>query len=227
MQKLIISIFLLILFCSPAFAQNYFGLTIGAVLPKDLDSENKSTATKLKDVNLSSGEMWGVKIGHILKSGILAVELEGFVIKNTDVNNEFYYYYPTSPNPPVNINADISMETLMFNIFVRTPNKKISPYAGLGMGCAWFHVYNIHTLLPPGYFWDATGSRYYSYGDANDIAFMYQFLGGISIELTKNILLNVDARFLQAKFDIKKETDFNIEATYKTYMVTTGLNFLF
>lgn len=230
MKNLFILICLFLLFSSPAIAEtknNYVGFIIGAAFPLDLESENNLTNTSLSNLDLSNGRIFGFKIGHIFSKSSFAIEFEGLLIEGTDVNNEFYYFYPDPSNPPVNIHADISIEALMVNIVIMPPIEKIYPYVGLGIGWMHFYVDNIVTILPEGYIWSETGTQYNDYGNVSDNTFGYQFIIGIGMEITENTSFNINTRFFRTGTDLKKGNDFNIETTYKTYMINIGLNFIF
>lgn len=203
---------------------NYFGVTAGIVFPEDLESDNNTpgSITSLSDVDLSTGTMIGLKLGHIFPetNNIFAIELEGFMIDGTDVDNEPYYTH--SGGSAVNIDADISIKSLMINAIARHPEGKIHPYAGLGIGWVWFDLDDVALTLEQGYVWAATNTRTYEYGDIDDDTFGFQLLAGVDIDLKDDFSCNLGARYFYTEPNFKKEADFDIDTKYKTYIIIVG-----
>ena len=116
MKKLVVTFLVcsLTLFSSMALAQdsnadnlNYFGVTLGDVRPKDLGSYDKTRPpdrVSLSDLDLSRAWLYGIRFGHMPKRSkkMAAIEVEAFMITESDVEGEHYYTDADSRN----VNAD-------------------------------------------------------------------------------------------------------------------------
>jgi opacity protein-like surface antigen len=244
MKKLLVGFLacLLTAFSSVVLAQdshqdkeNYLGVTLGLVYPKDLDSDERfPDRVSLSDVKPQHGFILGVKVGRAperfarLGPPALAVELEGFMISGTDVENEYYYFHPYGS--PVDLRADISITALMFNVLLRDPYGQFHPYGGVGMGWAWFAMENVRLAMLPGWQWPDTSTNISKQGDLDDNTFAFQILLGANIDLTQSLSADLGYRFLRAEPEIeftKGGADLDTKMTYQTHMLTVGLTYKF
>jgi opacity protein-like surface antigen len=225
-----------ILFASTVWAQdtdsgkqNYFGVTAGQVLPRNLDSYDRYPGhISLSDVALSNGSILGVKVGHspkglakVGKVGIV-VEVEAFLISGTDVKGYEHYYMRDGAH--VNLNADISVTAMMLNFRARDPYGQGHPYVGFGMGWTQFAMKDVELSVQE---WTEINDQ----GDVDDDTFAFQVLLGVEFDLTRTLSLDLGYRYLriEPRFEFRKEgwADLNVKMTYQTQIFTVGLNHRF
>jgi opacity protein-like surface antigen len=243
MKKL--AVFLLIysltLFSSSALAQgsssdklSYLGLTAGIVSPQYLRGElssvdDTSDHISLSDLDLSRGYMLGMRVGRVSAppKAFAAIELEGLMITGTDAEPDFYYY-EASATSNVTADADISVKAMILNIFLRHPFGSIHPYVGFGLGWAWFDADMVLTLQP-GFIWPGTGTGTGNL-DVSDNDYAIQVLVGMEWDMTDVLSLDLGYRYFRTKADATGaigNTNFDIDMTYKTQMITAGLKYRF
>lgn len=213
---------------------NYFGITAGGVFPREVDSDERyPDRISLSDVDLKDGFMRGVRVGHTPKKlakvgGVaIAIEVEAYVIAGADVEDEHYYTHLFGSN--VYLDADISVTAIMLNFLARDPYGQIHPYGGWGMGWTFFDVEDATLTLQPGYSWPAIGTRTNSLGDLDVDTLGFQVLLGVGVDLTRTLSLDLGYRYFYAQPELKfeGEADLDVKMTYKTHMITVGLNLRF
>lgn len=230
------------LFSSVALAQgtasdklNYLGVTTGGVFPRKLDShERYPDHISLSDVDLRDGFMLGVRVGHTPKKlarvgGVaMGLEVEAFLIGGADVEDEHYYTHPIGSN--VYLDADISVTAIMLNFLARDPYGQIHPYGGWGMGWTRFAMKGVELTMQPGWNWPETSTNINSQGDLDEDTFAFQVLLGLSVDLTHTLSLDLGYRYLRTEpeFEFTKGgADVDVKMSYKTHMITVGLNLKF
>ena len=227
------------LFPSIALAQhtdsgklNYFGVTAGGVFPGKLDSYARyPNHISLSDVDLKDGFMVSVRVGHtpekLARMSTIAIEVEAYMIGGADIEDEYYFTHSFGSN--VYLDADISVTAIMLNFLARDPYGQFHPYGGLGMGWTWFDVEDATLKLEPGYSWPAIGTRTNSIGDLDDDTLGFQVLLGVGIDLTHTLSLDLGYRYFyaQPELEYEGEADLDVKMTYKTHMITVGLNLRF
>ena len=250
MKRLAVALLIssLALFSSAVLAQdrnqsknNYLGVTLGQVLPKDLDSDERyPDRVYLSDVELENGFFYGIKIGHIPKrlsrTGrlALAVEVEAFMMDGTDVEGEYYYFHPWFSK--VDLDADTSIKALMFNVLLRDPYGRVRPYGGFGMGWAWFDMENAKLVMEPGWEWPHLPTNINEQGDLDSDDFAFQVLLGLDIDLTRSLSVDLGYRYLRTEPEIvfakgsieaNEILDLDTKMTYKAQIITVGLTYVF
>lgn len=244
MKRLVVAFLVssLALFSSAVLAQdrnqgknNYLGVTLGQVFPKDLDSDERyPDRVSLSDVELENGFIFGIKMGHNpkrlthLEPLAIALELEAFTISGTDVEGESYYFHPFGSN--VDFEADLSIMALMLNVLLRDPYGQVHPYGGFGIGWTWFDMEDVKLALQPGWQWPDTSTNINKQGDLDDDTFAFQILLGVNIDLTQTLSADLGYRYLRTEPEIeftKGGVDLDTKMTYKTHMITVGLTYAF
>jgi opacity protein-like surface antigen len=220
---------------------NYVGVTLGQVLPKDLDSDERyPDRVSLSDVELEDGFFFGAKAGHRVqklgrvRQSPLAIELEAFVIPGTDIDGEYYYFHPWFTT--VDLHADVSIMALMFNVLLRDPYGQVHPYAGGGLGWTWFMMEDVKLVMEPGWEWPHQPTNINEQGDLDSDGLAFQLLLGLDIDLTRSLSVDLGYRYLRAEPEImfakgsieaNEITDLDTKMTYKTHMITVGLTYAF
>jgi opacity protein-like surface antigen len=213
---------------------NYLGVTAGGVFPRELDSDERyPDRIALSDVELRDGFMLGVRVGHtpkklaIVGRVAIAIEVEAYMIGGADVEDERYYTHPFGSN--VYLDADISVTAIMLNFLARDPYGQVHPYGGWGIGWTRFDAEDATLTLEPGYSWPAIGTRTNSLGDLDDDTLGFQVLLGVGVDLTRTLSLDLGYRYFyaQPELEFKREADIDVKMTYKTHMITVGLNLRF
>ena len=149
-------VFLIPLFCfitSVTFAETYIAAQGGVTLPQALSSIELTPpfwpdGTKNSNVALKSSYMYGVKVGHFLKSEPwVGVEAEVFTTtphmkqqRITVTLPENYVFAGTGTRTmDTNLTGQpFRVTTLAFNEVLRYPGKYFQPYVGAGLGI--FHA---------------------------------------------------------------------------------------
>ncbi|UCG80063.1 MAG: porin family protein [Desulfobacterales bacterium] len=237
----------LILFPSAGMTQegkstklNYVGITAGGAFPEDLESSERTLFhTSLPDANLSDALMLGVRLGHTpqmwYKMSPIVVELEASMITKTDAKSANYVFNPVGSS--VTFATDIFVRDIMLNFLLRHPYGRVHPFAGFGLGWTWFDIENARLILEPGFTWPGTASGVNNQGDLSDDAFGYQFLLGVSFDLTDTVSLDLGYRYFQTEPEFKfrqaaytefeAPVDLNVKMTYKTHVIGFGLSLWF
>jgi opacity protein-like surface antigen len=229
------------LFSSIALAQDtdsdklsYLGVTAGGVFPRELDSDERyPDRISLSHVDLKNGFILGVRVGHIPKKpaivgGVaIAIEVEAFRIGGADVEDERYYTHPFGSN--VYLDADISVTAIMLNFLAKDPYGQVHPYGGWGIGWTWFDAEDATLTLEPGFSWPGIGTRTNSLGDLDDETLGFQALLGLTVDLTDTLSFDLGYRYFyaQPELELKREADIDVKMTYKTHMITVGLDLRF
>ena len=229
------------LFSSIALAQdtdsdklNYVGVTAGGVFPRELESDERyPDRISLSDVDLSDGFMLGVRVGHTPKKlakvgGVaIAIEVEAFMIGGADIEDEYYFTHPFGSN--VYLDADISVTAILLNFLARDPYGQVHPYGGWGIGWTRFEAEDATLTLEPGFSWPGIGTGTNSLGDLHDDTLGFQALLGLSVDLTDTFSFDIGYRYFyaQPELELKREADIDVKMTYKTHMITVGLDLRF
>jgi opacity protein-like surface antigen len=217
----------------------YVGGTVGWVVSEDLESYDRTFHDSLSDLDLSSGFMLGVRLGHTPRisnrTTPIAVELEGSMITSSDAKNDFYL--PSPFGSSVGFTADVSVKSIMANFLLRYPYGRIHPYGGFGLGWTWFDMDDVRFSLEAGYAWPDTGTSLKSGGDLNDNTFAYQFLLGASFDLTDTISMDLGYRYFRTEPEFKfrglgftqyeAQVDLDVRMTYTIHVIGLGLTFWF
>jgi hypothetical protein len=228
--------------CQEAMSKqrNYVGISAGGALPEDLESSERNLFhTSLPDTNLSDEYMLGVRLGHRPqmwhKTSPIIVELEASMITKTDAKSDNFLFNPVGSS--VTFAADILVRDVMLNFLLRHPYGRIHPYGGFGLGWAWFDIDNARLILEPGFTWPGTTSGVNHQGDLSDDAFGYQFLLGVSFDLTDTVSLDAGYRYFQTEPEFKfrgaaftefeAPVDLDLRMTYKTHILALGLTLWF
>jgi opacity protein-like surface antigen len=204
---------------------NYLGVTLGDVRSKDLDSYDKTlppNRVSLSDLDVSRAWLYGIRFGHMPERAkkMAAIEIEAFMITESDVEGENYYTDADYRN--VNADGDISVKAIMLNFLLKNPSGKIRPYGGLGLGWTWFDMNLVLIGTTRG---DETVTIFG--GDLNDNTFGGQLLFGVEFSMTDAVFLELGYRYLYAKPEFVMGTVFDVKMTYRANIFTAGLRYTF
>jgi len=183
----------------------YVGVFGGYTMPDDMQVNAPGLSY---DIDMENGGMVGAKFGFIPpEARFLALEVELNGMWN-DYDRQVVVTTPFSGTEE----GDVSLANFMFNVKFRYPEGRLHPYAGFGIG--WSTV----TLDGREY---ADGILVSSY-DEEDTAFAWQFLAGLTYDITPTIDLELGYRYFYT------EPDFAVsDVEFKSHIATVGLNFHF
>ena len=215
--------------------QNYVGITLGSVsdnyLTGELDSDDDTlNFNNYKSLYLEQGYMTSLRVGRTTTppDAFAAIELEGLLILGTDIDDNKFYYREFSVGSNVFMNADISIEAVMGNLYLRDPRGSVHPYIGFGLGWAWTDI-DMDLQLQPGFAWPGTTNR--SGGiSSSESDYAVQALLGFDWHMTDTLGLDIGYRYFHTQAEIEDSigtTDFDIDTTYDTHMLTAGLRYMF
>jgi outer membrane receptor protein involved in Fe transport len=215
---------------------HYVGIAAGGAFPEDLESSERTFFhTSLPEANLSDEYIFGVRLGHRPhmwhKTSPIVVELEASMITKTDAKSDNFLFNPVGSS--VTLAADILVKDVMLNFLLRHPYGRTHPYGGFGLGWTWFDIDNAKLILEPGFTWPGTTSGVNRQGDLSYDAFGYQFLLGVSFDLTDTVSLDLGYRYFQTEPEFKfrgaaftefeAPVDLDLRMTYKTHIIALGL----
>jgi opacity protein-like surface antigen len=243
MKKLyfVVSVFFVLLSFSPVvYAQDkpadnhgvYLGLIGGYSIPSH---DTGATFTTLSgsafsfDTSMKNGFLYGVKVGWLtpFTNRILAVEFE-----YNNLENKFSDFsapiFPAIGAANGDLGGKISMNLLMLNLLVRKPDGRFHPYAGAGFGYADVKVDDMN-LTPAGI------PVILSIFHGSKGVFAYQVLAGVDIDITKNIFVGVNYKYI-APQKISYDSNLsmfgtpvpgNMEVDYKSHNITVSVCYMF
>lgn len=109
--------------------------------------------------------------------------------------------------------------TTMYNLMLRYPGETIQPYIGAGVGSSTGILYNANIQ---------SGNVGLS-GTSGDLAFAYQFLGGVRTFVTKNLFLFGEYKYFVTKYSWDSESASNqrIKLDFQTQIVSGGIGWSF
>jgi opacity protein-like surface antigen len=109
--------------------------------------------------------------------------------------------------------------TTMYNLMLRYPGETIQPYIGAGVGSSTGILYNANIQ---------SGNVGLS-GTSGDLAFAYQFLGGVRTFITEKLFLFGEYKYFVAKYSWDGEGAGNqqIKLDFQTHLVSGGIGWSF
>jgi opacity protein-like surface antigen len=109
--------------------------------------------------------------------------------------------------------------TTMYNLMLRYPGETIQPYIGAGVGSSTGILYNANIQ---------SGNVGLS-GTSGDLAFAYQFLGGVRAFVTKKLFLFGEYKYFVTKYSWDSEGAGNqrIKLDFQTHIVSGGIGWSF
>ena len=109
--------------------------------------------------------------------------------------------------------------TTMYNLMLRYPGETIQPYIGAGVGSSTGILYNANIQ---------SGNVGLS-GTSGDLAFAYQFLGGVRAFVTKNLFLFGEYKYFVTKYSWDSEGAGNqkVKLDFQTHLVSGGIGWSF
>ena len=214
---------------------NYVGITAGRAFLQDLESYERNLHFSLPDVGLSDAFILGVRVGHTpqiwSRMTPIVVEVEGSMITQTEAESDPFFLHPIGST--VDFTADVGVRDVMLNFCLRHPYGGIHPYGGFGLGWAWFDLENASLTLEPGFLWPETGTRVNEQGDLSEDAFAYQFLLGVTFDVTETISVDLGYRYFvtEPEFKLRRTSypeianpvDFDIRMTMKAHVIALGV----
>ena len=189
----------------------YVGLTGAYLIPAAAEFSGAGIDTK---VAFDNDWMLGTRFGYILPSWkYFATELEFFRFFKANANQTTLQ---TSGADSLKINdGEFSSFDLFANFLLRYPEGKFHPYVGVGLGWAWSYFKGTNVESRGG----VTKSLSF---DESDLKFAWQALIGLNYEITREWSADVGYRYYETK---PKFGD--IEVSFRTNMLTLGLNYHF
>jgi opacity protein-like surface antigen len=200
----------------------YVGVFGGFVIPDNLEVELDREIlfnNYYGDLDLDNSWMLGAKLGWIppWAKGFLAIELEYHHIFDQSYSDNLVSLI----GDVVREEGDVKLDNILLNALARYPKGRFHPFIGLGAGVSFFSISGRES--PPRAFGIFTpqGGSY----DDTDTSFAWQFLGGISIDLTKKISGDLSYRYLSAyPSDIGEDTK---SLDYNSHIISVGINYRF
>ena len=109
--------------------------------------------------------------------------------------------------------------TTMYNLMLRYPGETIQPYIGAGVGSSTGILYNVNIQ---------NGNVGLS-GTSGDLAFAYQFLGGLRAFVTKNLFLFGEYKYFATNYSWGSEGAGNqrVKLDFQTQIVSGGIGWSF
>ncbi|HKI52377.1 MAG TPA: outer membrane beta-barrel protein [Geothermobacteraceae bacterium] len=180
MRPMMICLFLLLL-AGTAGAESHHGYYAGAWY--GISAFETSTANDdLGSFNLEADQdsFWGISFGYDLPSQSTGangrVEIEYGHRSNSFDNGQFN-------NGAFAASGDVQVESLLLNSFAVFPNQtRVSPYLGLGLGGAKLTIDNLQIDGQP-------------FIDDECLVFAWQLGGGLEIELTRSLRVDLGYRY--------------------------------
>ena len=109
--------------------------------------------------------------------------------------------------------------TTMYNLMLRYPGETIQPYIGAGVGSSTGILYNASIQ---------SGNVSLS-GTSGDLAFAYQFLGGVRAFVTKQLFLFGEYKYFTTKYSWGRDsvTTERVKLDFQTQIVSGGVGWSF
>lgn len=128
---------------------------------------------------------------------------------------------PRSSSGSAAIQAQGSVVVLstMYNLMLRYPGNTIQPYVGIGVGSSAGVLYNVNIQ---------NGNTGLS-GHAADVAFAYQFLGGVRAFVTPQLFLFGEYKYYVTRYewDSQRAGQSNVTFDFRTQIVSGGVGWSF
>jgi opacity protein-like surface antigen len=219
---------LFLLFSQVAFAVPntgfYVGISGGYVIPQTMNVTDHDYSYIKMDTKLENGGFVGVKSGWMtpFTRRIMALEMEYNYIFGTNFDKDKIIYVNTLDGEGSGtLDGNIGIHALMFNMKARYPEGIIHPYAGFGLGYAFFQLDDITIRDTSGVVVDIVP------GESGG-GFCYQFLAGVDFDVAPNLSLGIGYKYFAALPTIGGE-DRNLYADldYRASIITVGLTFTF
>lgn len=107
----------------------------------------------------------------------------------------------------------------MYNFMLRYPGETVQPYIGVGGGTSMGVLYNTSIQ---------SGSSALT-GSSGEVAFAYQFLGGVKTFVTKRLFLFGEYKYFGTKYswDSEGSGDSNVKLDFRTHIFSGGLGWSF
>ncbi len=107
----------------------------------------------------------------------------------------------------------------MYNFILRYPGETVQPYVGVGGGTSMGFLYNTSIQ---------SGNVALS-GSSGDVAFAYQFLGGVKTFVTKRVFLFGEYKYFGTKYSWDSEGAGNskVKLDFQTHIISGGLGWSF
>lgn len=109
--------------------------------------------------------------------------------------------------------------TTMYNLMLRYPGETIQPYIGAGVGSSTGILYNANIQ---------SGNVGLS-GTSGDLAFAYQFLGGVRAFVTKQLFLFGEYKYFTTNYswDSESASTQRVKLDFQTHIVSGGVGWSF
>jgi opacity protein-like surface antigen len=198
----------------------YVGISGGYVIPQTMTISNPDNSAEHFDATLNNGYMVGVKSGWLtpFTRRIMALEMEYNYIRNDFDNDKIVDAFGEAGK----LDGTVTIHALLFNVKARYPEGRIHPYAGVGLGYAYFEVGDLTGREPDGTLLGIMPSE--SAG-----AFCWQLMAGVDFDITPNLGVGIGYKYFATKPTLgdKYGDGMYYEADYRASIITVGLNFTF
>jgi opacity protein-like surface antigen len=176
----------------------YIGGWGGYTISPDASDDNWDDYYDDYDLDIKETSAWGVKVGYANP-----------FFKHLALEAEYSYLNPDITDS-ADIDGDVKISNLMFNVIGKYPFGIIQPYVGIGLGFAYSDM-SLNDIR------GSDGEDYTSYA--------WQFLTGVEFYLTSQIAVDVGYRYYITELEF--EGDYAEDVTFSTSMITLGLKVFF
>ena len=190
---------------APALAGPYFSVNGGAVWVEDSDISDDDPDVSFEELSYDTGYVVNAALGQAYSNGVRA-ELElAYRTNDLDDLKLTFFGFPAS----IPVGGEVTSWGFLANAYYDFPTQSaIRPFIGAGIGAV-----NVDIDLKVDGVSDSE----------DDWVFAYQLMAGFGIAVTKDVMFDVQYRFLGTD-----DPDFDgIEVEYMTHNVMAGLRFNF
>lgn len=199
-------------------SDSYFGIIGGIVWPLNLTLRSNSGDPGLPDSQgypLNTGYLLGARLGW------LPMELKKYFAFELEYNRMTGMKFDTETRSFLGANqsyqGNITVDAFLFNIFARYPLGRIHPYAGGGIGWAWFKQDDL-TKNTNGVVTGAPGEM--------ASAFCYDFAAGVNYDLVPgNWSIGLQYKYFRTKPSLYGAIQYDYD--FSTHIVTLGVDYFF
>lgn len=176
----------------------YLGGWGGYTISSDVSESDWDHYYQDGSLDIDETSAWGVKVGYTNPFfKYLAVEAE-------------YSYLNPEFNDSFDIDGDVRMSNLMFNVIGKYPLGIIQPYFGMGLGFTYADM-------------DLEDIRGIDEGDYTSYA--WQLMTGVEFYLTKEMAVDLGYRYFVTEMEL--DDDYFDDITFSTGMIILGLKMIF
>lgn len=192
----------------------YLSGHVMGVVPRDKDLTVGGTSIPHTDIRGTFGA--GIKFEAYpwFTNKILGGEIEAFGLGGSIRAPRI-----TSGSGATQAQGSLVAVNTMYNFMLRYPGAIVQPYVGVGGGTSMGFLYNTSIQ---------SGSLALT-GSSGDVAFAYQFLGGVKTFVTKRLFLFGEYKYFGTKYSWDSEGGGNskVKLDFQTHIISGGLGWSF